>query len=272
MMRSIGMMFACAALISTRAHAQGMISGAKAVAGRAAAASNAHTQAEQSPTATPPAATASTAAKTTPITSTAPATATTKPVATTTPPLAAAKTTPVAPAAAKTAPVPAATAAAKPATATTATTKAVAVTAKAAPGTKPAAAPTVTSDTGARSISVTQRGIKGEVSLNREVFSYDAGGRRDPFVSLLRNGDLRPMLNDLRLVTVLYDPTGRNSVAIMRDLAIKDQYYRVKVGQTLGRMRVAGIEPRQVLFTIEEIGFSRQEALAIGDSSRVRTQ
>jgi hypothetical protein len=79
------------------------------------------------------------------------------------------------------------------------------------------------------------------------------------------------MLNDLRLVVVLYDPTGRNSVAIMRDVSTKDQY-RVKVGVTLGRMRVAQIEPQQVVFTIEEIGFSRQEALALGDSSTARTQ
>jgi hypothetical protein len=266
-MRSITFVLVCAtAIISTRANAQGMISGAKAVAGRAAAAANAHTQAEQNPSATT---SAPTAAKATPVTATPSAStaAKTTPVASTTPvtaakttPVAAAKTTPVAPvAAAKTTPAPT-TAAAKP----VAGAKPVAVTAKAAP-------PVVTSDTSARSISVTQRGIKGEVSLNREVFSYDAGGRRDPFVSLLRNGDLRPMLNDLRLVTVLYDPTGRNSVAVMRDLTTKDQY-RVKVGQTLGRMRVAGIEPREVLFTIEEIGFSRQVALALGDSSRARTQ
>jgi hypothetical protein len=259
MMRSIGFALACAAIIATRANAQGMISGAKAVAGRAASAVNAHTAAEQSPTATP-----TPTAKSTPIT----ASATTKPITTT------AKTTPLAAPAAMVKPIPS-TAAAKPAASATATatTKPVAVTAKAAPMAKtaPAAPPAVTSDTGARSISVTQRGIKGEVSLNREVFSYDAGGRRDPFVSLLRNGDLRPMLNDLRLVTVLYDPTGRNSVAVMRDVTTKDQY-RVKVGQTLGRMRVAGIEPREIVFTIEEIGFSRQEPLVLGDSSRARTQ
>ena len=257
MMRSILFILACAALVSTRASAQGMISGAKAVAGRAAAATNAHTQAVQSPTATP-----APTAKSTPVSaapSASAASAKTTPVATTT----AAKTTPVA--AAKTTPV----AAAK--TAPVATTKAVVTTAKAAPVAKPAVAPAVTSDTGARSISVTQRGMKGEVSLEREVFSYDAGGRRDPFVSLLRNGDLRPMLNDLRLVAVLYDPTGRNSVAVMHDLTTKDQY-QVKVGQTLGRMRVSGIEPKEVLFTIEEIGFSRQVGLALGDSSRARTQ
>jgi hypothetical protein len=126
-------------------------------------------------------------------------------------------------------------------------------------------------DSAGKSISVTQRGVKGEVSLNREVFSYDAGARRDPFVSLMRSGELRPMLSDLRLVTVLYDPTGRNSIAVMHDLSTKDQY-RVRVGQTLGRMRVAQIQPKQVVFTVEEVGFSRQEALALGDTTKARMQ
>jgi hypothetical protein len=126
-------------------------------------------------------------------------------------------------------------------------------------------------DSGAKSISVTQRGTKGEVSLNREVYSYDPGARRDPFVSLMRSGELRPMLSDLRLVTVLYDPTGRNSIAVMHDLSTKDQY-RVRVGQTLGRMRVAQIQPKQVVFTVEEVGFSRQEALALGDTTKARMQ
>jgi len=162
-----------------------------------------------------------------------------------------------------------------------ATTKAVAATPGAKPAVvgatavaaKPAAAAAAEAgpDTGMRSISVTQRGTKGEVSLNREVFSYDAGARRDPFVSLMRTGDLRPMLSDLRLVTVLYDATGRNSIAVMRDQSTKDQY-RVRVGETLGRMRVAQIEPKDVVFTIEEVGFSRQEALALGDSTKARKQ
>jgi hypothetical protein len=135
----------------------------------------------------------------------------------------------------------------------------------------PAGPESIGPDTGQRSISVTQRGAKGEVSLNREVYSYDAGARRDPFVSLMRTGDLRPMLSDLRLSAVLYDPTGRNSVAVMRDQSTKDQY-RVRVGETLGRMRVAQIEPKDVVFTIEEVGFSRQEALALGDSTKARKQ
>jgi hypothetical protein len=135
----------------------------------------------------------------------------------------------------------------------------------------PVAATGPLSDSAGKSISVTQRGTRGEVSLNREVYSYDAGARRDPFVSLMRSGELRPMLSDLRLVTVLYDPTGRNSIAVMHDLSTKDQY-RVRVGQTLGRMRVAQIQPKQVVFTVEEVGFSRQEALALGDTNKARMQ
>jgi hypothetical protein len=144
--------------------------------------------------------------------------------------------------------------------------------AKAAPGAPAAANPAVATAGGdsAGSISVTERGVKGEVSLNREVFSYDQGGRRDPFISLMRSGDLRPMLSDLRLTTVLYDATGQNSIAVMRDQSTKDQY-RVRVGMTLGRMRVAQIQPKQVVFTIEEVGFSRQEALALGDTTKTRT-
>lgn len=160
----------------------------------------------------------------------------------------------------------------KPAAATAATpaAKTAAVVAT-APAAKAAATAPAGPDTGMRSISVTERGAKGEVSLNREVFSYDAGARRDPFVSLMRTGDLRPMLSDLRLVTVVYDATGRNSIAVMRDQSTKDQY-RVRVGETLGRMRVAQIEPKDVVFTIEEVGFSRQEALALGDSTKARKQ
>jgi hypothetical protein len=58
----------------------------------------------------------------------------------------------------------------------------------------------------------------------------------------------------------------------MRDVVspTKDQY-RVKVGQTLGRMRVTQIHPKSVSFTIEEFGYSRPVELVLGDSTKVRT-
>ena len=108
------------------------------------------------------------------------------------------------------------------------------------------------------------------VLINRETFQYDADGRRDPFVSLLTTSDLRPLLQDLKLVAVAFDPNGRTSVAVMRDITSKEQY-RVRVGQTLGRMRVAAIQEKAVVFTIEEFGFSRQELLAMtADSTKTR--
>jgi hypothetical protein len=110
-----------------------------------------------------------------------------------------------------------------------------------------------------------------KVLINREVFQYDGDGRRDPFVSLLTTSDLRPLLTDLKLVAVAYDPRGQNSVAVLRDATSKTQY-KVKVGQTIGRMRVAAIQEKAVIFTIEEFGYSRQELLPIQppDSSKMR--
>jgi hypothetical protein len=109
-----------------------------------------------------------------------------------------------------------------------------------------------------------------KVLINREVFQYEGDGRRDPFVSLLTTSDLRPLLNDLKLVAVAFDPRGQNSVAVLRDVTSKDQY-KVRVGQTIGRMRVAAIQEKAVIFTIEEFGYSRQEILPfVVDSTKMR--
>jgi hypothetical protein len=113
-------------------------------------------------------------------------------------------------------------------------------------------------------------GSKNQISLVRETFNYTADGRRDPFMSLMKTGELRPAVSDLKLTTVIYDPSGR-SVAILRDLTTKEQY-RIKVGQTLGRMRVASIQPKSVTFTVIAIGTTFQEVLALNDTTRARTQ
>jgi hypothetical protein len=110
-----------------------------------------------------------------------------------------------------------------------------------------------------------------EVLISRETYAYPGAGRRDPFVSLMNTEELRPLLGDLKLVAVAFDASGRNSVAVLRDLSTKEQY-RVKVGQEIGRMRVAAIHEKNVVFGIEEFGYSRQESLAMSDSTKVRIQ
>ena len=123
------------------------------------------------------------------------------------------------------------------------------------------------SATGTTAAPVTQP----ELLVKREQYSYPGPGRRDPFVSLMNTEELRPLLSDLKLVAIALDPTGRNSVAVLRDVSTKEQY-RVKIGQELGRMRVAAIRGKEVVFGIEEFGYSRQETLAMTDSTKVRTQ
>lgn len=130
--------------------------------------------------------------------------------------------------------------------------------------------PTPRTGKGAAAAAAAPTGSKSDISLVRETFNYTADGRRDPFMSLMKTGELRPAVSDLKLVTVIYDPAGR-SVAILRDLTTKEQY-RIKVGQTLGRMRVASIQPKSVTFTVIAIGTTFQEVLALNDTTRARTQ
>ncbi len=121
------------------------------------------------------------------------------------------------------------------------------------------------SASGSTAVTAAPAGEK-KAGFERETFEYERGGRRDPFVSLMNTSELRPYVSDLRLVAVAYDERGRNSVAVLRDLGTKEQY-RVRVGQSLGRMHVSSIAPKAVVFTIEEFGYSRQETLALGDSN-----
>jgi hypothetical protein len=110
------------------------------------------------------------------------------------------------------------------------------------------------------------------ISIAREVFTYRSANRRDPYASLMSSGELRPLVSDLRLTAVAYDATGRGSVAILRDVTSRAQY-RVRVGQTLGRLRVSSIRQKAVVFSIDEFGFSRQETLPLtSDSTTARTR
>jgi hypothetical protein len=98
--------------------------------------------------------------------------------------------------------------------------------------------------------------------LVREVFSYEGGGR-DPFLSLLKSGDIRPLLSDLKLTGIYYD--GRytaRSVAVLRDVT-NSKIYRVKPGDIIGRLKVTTIRPREIVFTVQEFGFERQESLQL---------
>jgi len=108
-------------------------------------------------------------------------------------------------------------------------------------------------------------------TIMREEYDYGREGRRDPFVSLLTTNELRPTISDLKLTGVLYDHSGTNSVATLRDLTDNKQY-RVKTGTTLGRMRVTAIKTTTVIFTIDEFGTTRQDSLILRDPTKARAR
>ena len=143
-------------------------------------------------------------------------------------------------------------------------------TAQPAPLSGPGSAPASKSAAGvAPQTSVVSVAAAASQPVTREIFTYEPEARRDPFFSLILTEDLRPLLSDLKLVGILYVSSGRGSVAIMRDILTNAQY-RVNTGQTLGRMRVAQIKQRAVIFTIDEFGLSRQDSLFLVDSTKVR--
>jgi hypothetical protein len=111
-------------------------------------------------------------------------------------------------------------------------------------------------------------------TIMREEYAYSRDGRRDPFYSLLGTSELRPTIGDLRLTGILFDRSGKRSVATLRDVSTgaNNAQYRVFVGSTLGRMRVAAIRMKAVIFTIDEFGTSRQDSLFLGDSTRMRAK
>lgn len=100
------------------------------------------------------------------------------------------------------------------------------------------------------------------IELVREVFAYRGSGR-DPFLSLLRSGEVRPLLEDLRVTTIHFNERYPSaSVAVLRDTTV-NQRYTVRVGDELGRMRIAEIRAHEVMLIIEEFGVEREYILRL---------
>ena len=138
------------------------------------------------------------------------------------------------------------------------------------PATQPAGTPLTDTAMGMESQAAAPPGVavqepqeeppQQETQLVREVFSYRGSGR-DPFMSLLRSGDVRPLLDDLRVTTITYNARfPSNSVAVLRDTTV-NQRYTVRIGDEVGRIRVVEIRPREVVVVVEEFGAERQVVL-----------
>jgi hypothetical protein len=130
--------------------------------------------------------------------------------------------------------------------------------ASAPPAAPPAAAPPAPQqarpDTGA---------VAGpSMELAREAFTYRGSGR-DPFLSLLKSGDVRPLPEDVRVTGINFDPRyPQRSVATLQDTTA-GRRYTVRVGDVIGRIRIVEIRATEVVAVVEEFGVDRQLVLSI---------
>ncbi len=117
--------------------------------------------------------------------------------------------------------------------------------------------PVVEQDTQADSVEP-----DNDVQLTRETFSY-SGGTRDPFASLFNLALAGPEIQDLELVGIYLDPDHPgNSVALLRERTT-GRPHKLRAGDQLGRARVTQIRRTDIVFTIEDFGFERQETITL---------
>lgn len=100
------------------------------------------------------------------------------------------------------------------------------------------------------------------MELSREAFAYRGSGR-DPFVSLLKSGGVRPLPGDLRVTGINFDARyPQRSVATLRDTT-EGRRYTVRTGDVIGRVRILEIKATQVVAVVQEFGVDRPLVLPI---------
>jgi hypothetical protein len=98
-------------------------------------------------------------------------------------------------------------------------------------------------------------------SLDREIFYYPGGQRRDPFEPLSAGDELGPRFEDLNLSGIVYSPTT-GSIAVLTDRATGKRY-RVWEGDLIGGAKLVRVRASEVDFVVSAFGVSRQETLRL---------
>jgi hypothetical protein len=116
--------------------------------------------------------------------------------------------------------------------------------------------------TGPKSAAGRVSSVDGAVIYEREVFQYSAGGRSDPFRSLLLEEEMGVRPEDLSLRGVLIDPVSSRSVAVLSQVG-SERRIQLRVGDRIGAIRLLSIQPDRVEIVVEELGVSRRETLML---------
>jgi len=133
---------------------------------------------------------------------------------------------------------------------------------EAPPPGQPAVEPPPPTSTPAAADTGGQEVAASALEISREVFAYRGSGR-DPFVSLLRSGDVRPLPRDLRVVGITFDPRyPQRSVAVMHDISDMRRF-TVRPGDVVGRVRIVEVRATEVIAVVQEFGVDRQIVLPL---------
>ena len=119
-----------------------------------------------------------------------------------------------------------------------------------------------------------------ELVFEREVFAYPAFQRRNPFRALVAGDQGGPRFEQLRLMGIIYSPEPAGSVAILGTSTVNisggtaqqpqqtvtvqgGEAWYLKVGQSIGNIRVVEIRREQVVVEVEEFGLTEQKIMQL---------
>lgn len=125
----------------------------------------------------------------------------------------------------------------------------------------PAPAQEADAETAETAADTTADAAADTAEYRREVFAYPGQGRRDPFRPLQSFASTGPRLDELDLSGILYQEGG-GSVVILVDPSTSARY-RLRVGDTVGFARLARVEPRRAVFTVQGFGRDRNVVLRL---------
>lgn len=96
---------------------------------------------------------------------------------------------------------------------------------------------------------------------DREMFSYPAAGRANPFRPPDSRSAAGPRFEDLRLSGILYGPSV-GSVTVLRDVRT-GRVHRLREGQRLGDARLVEVRPSEAVFAVAGPTGTRNERLRV---------
>jgi hypothetical protein len=116
---------------------------------------------------------------------------------------------------------------------------------------------------------------QAELVAEREVFRYPLYERRNPFRALVAGVEGAPRFDQLRLMGIIYSDDPGSSVAIVGTSIVQlsedattvsiveGRSWYLKVGQSIGNIRVIEIRREQVVMEVEEYGLTERKIMQL---------